>query len=56
MTNDLVPDPVRALLRTRRTLLADVDLGEDAPERVLARSDVSGTMQLYELALEIWSS
>ena len=51
MTNDLVPDPVRALLRTRRTLLADVDLGEDAPERVLARSDVSGTMQLHELAL-----
>ena len=50
MTNELAPDPVRALLRTRRTLLADVDLGEDAPERVLVRSDVSGTMQLCELA------
>ena len=47
--NESVSDPVRALLRTRRTLLADVDLGEDAPERVLVRSDVSGTMQLYEL-------
>jgi dipeptidyl aminopeptidase/acylaminoacyl peptidase len=49
VTNELAPDPVRALLRTRRTLLADVDLGADAPERVLARSDVSGTMQLFEL-------
>ena len=49
VTNELEPDSVRALLRTRRTLLADVDRGEDAPERVLARSDVSGTMQLYEL-------
>ena len=49
MTNELEPDSVRALLRTRRTVLADVDRGEDALERVLARSDVSGTMQLYEL-------
>ena len=45
--NESVSDPVRALLRTRRTFLADVD--HHAPERVLARSDVSGTMQLYEL-------
>ena len=51
MTKEVVPDPVRALLRTRRTFLADVDLGEDAPERVLARGDASGTMQLYELVL-----
>lgn len=51
VTNELVLDSVRALLRTRRTLLADVDFGEHAPYRVLARSDVSGTMQLYELAL-----
>ena len=43
------PDLVRALLRTRRTLLADVDLGEDARERLLVRCDVSGTAQLYEL-------
>lgn len=49
MTNEPVPDLVRALLRTRRTLLADVDRGEDAPERVLVRSDAGGTMQLYEL-------
>lgn len=44
-----MPDSVRAVLRTRRTLLADVEPGEDASERVLARSDVSGMMQLYEL-------
>lgn len=42
-------DLVRALLRTRTTLLADVDLDPDAPERLLVRSDLSGTMQLYEL-------
>jgi dipeptidyl aminopeptidase/acylaminoacyl peptidase len=50
-----MPDPsasdlVRALLRTRRTLLADVDLGPGAPERLLVRSDLPGTFQLYELA------
>jgi acetyl esterase/lipase len=45
-----VPESVRALLRTRRTLLADVDLGENTPERILVRSDLSGTMQLYEVA------
>jgi dipeptidyl aminopeptidase/acylaminoacyl peptidase len=45
-----VPDSVGALLRTRRTLLADVDLGENAPERLLVRSDLTGTMQLYEVA------
>jgi dipeptidyl aminopeptidase/acylaminoacyl peptidase len=49
VTVDPVPDPVRALLLTRRALLADVDLDEHAPERVLARRDVSGTMQLCEL-------
>lgn len=43
------PDLVRALLRTRRTLLADVDLGPAGPERVLVRSDLPGTFQLYEL-------
>ena len=42
-------DRICALLRTRRTLLADVDLGEDAQERVLLRGDVSGTVQVYEL-------
>ena len=50
MTNVSAPDPLRALLRTRRALLADVDLSEDGPPRLLARSDVSGTAQLYELA------
>ena len=42
------PDVVRALLRTRRALLADVEQG--GPERLLVRSDLTGTMQLYELA------
>jgi dipeptidyl aminopeptidase/acylaminoacyl peptidase len=41
-------DPVRALLGTRRSLLADVDLAGDATERLLVLSDISGTMQLYE--------
>jgi dipeptidyl aminopeptidase/acylaminoacyl peptidase len=36
---------VASLLRTRRTLLADVD----PHERLLVRSDVSGTVQLQEL-------
>ena len=43
-------DRVRDLLRTRRTLLADVGLGEDALERVLLRGDVSGTVQVSELS------
>ncbi len=43
------PSSIRALLRTRRALLADVDLGEDAPGRLLIRSDASGSIQLYEL-------
>lgn len=40
---------VRALLRTPRTLLADVEVTSGAPERLLVRSDVSGTFQLSEL-------
>ncbi len=48
MADASVPDPVSALLRTRRTLLADVDLGPGSPERLLVRSDVSGTVQLHE--------
>ena len=39
---------VHALLRTRTATLADVDDGPDAPERLLVRSDLRGTMQLYE--------
>ena len=42
-------DRVRALLNTRRALLADVDLGAGPLERILARSDLSGTVQAYEL-------
>jgi dipeptidyl aminopeptidase/acylaminoacyl peptidase len=42
-------DRVRALLNTRRALLADVDLGVGAPERLLARTDLHGTFQAYEL-------
>ncbi|HWD74069.1 MAG TPA: S9 family peptidase [Solirubrobacteraceae bacterium] len=41
---------VRALLETRSTILADVDLGSDAGERLLVRSDAGGTMQLDELS------
>jgi dipeptidyl aminopeptidase/acylaminoacyl peptidase len=37
---------MRALLQTRSALLADVD----PEERLLVRSDLTGTMQLYELA------
>lgn len=40
---------VRALLRTRRTLLADVEVTAGSPERLLMRTDVSGTFQLSEL-------
>ncbi len=43
-------DRVRALLQMRCALLADVDLAPGAGERLLVRTDVSGTMQLYELA------
>jgi dipeptidyl aminopeptidase/acylaminoacyl peptidase len=42
-------DLVRALLRTRRTLLADVDDRPGGSGRVLVRSDLPGTFQLYEL-------
>jgi acetyl esterase/lipase len=40
-------DVVRALLRTRSAMLADV--GRGPSERVLVRTDLSGTMQLHEL-------
>ncbi len=39
---------VRAMLRTRRALLADVEPGLGSPERLLVCSDASGTAQLYE--------
>jgi dipeptidyl aminopeptidase/acylaminoacyl peptidase len=43
----LVSDVLRSLLETRSTLLADVERSSE--ERLLVRSDRSGTMQLYEL-------
>jgi dipeptidyl aminopeptidase/acylaminoacyl peptidase len=43
-------DLVRALLQTRCALLADVDPASEAGERLLVRTDVSGTMQLHELS------
>ncbi|HET9719238.1 MAG TPA: prolyl oligopeptidase family serine peptidase [Solirubrobacteraceae bacterium] len=42
-------DPVRAVLSTPRTLLADVERPTASSERLLALSDASGTMQLHEL-------
>jgi len=50
MSDRSASDLVRALLRTRRTLLADVDLGLGAAERLLVRCDLPGTFQLYKLA------
>jgi dipeptidyl aminopeptidase/acylaminoacyl peptidase len=38
------------LLQTKSALLADVDRDPRAPERLLVRSDLTGTMQLYELS------
>jgi acetyl esterase/lipase len=49
MRESSASDLVRALLRTRRTLLADVDLSFGPRERLLVRSDLSGTFQLCEL-------
>jgi dipeptidyl aminopeptidase/acylaminoacyl peptidase len=37
------------LLQTKSALLADADRDPRAPERLLVRSDLTGTMQLYEL-------
>jgi acetyl esterase/lipase/Tol biopolymer transport system component len=43
-------DLVRALLSARTTVLADLDRGAGAPERLLVRSDATGSFQLSELA------
>jgi dipeptidyl aminopeptidase/acylaminoacyl peptidase len=43
-------DPFSALLQTRAAVLADVQPDAAAEERLLVRSDLSGTMQLYELS------
>jgi protease II len=51
LRNDALPpwDAVRAVLSTRRILLADVDRAAQPPGRLLVLSDVSGTSQLHEL-------
>jgi dipeptidyl aminopeptidase/acylaminoacyl peptidase len=43
-------NPFIDLLQTKSALLADVDRDPLAPERLLVRSDLTGTMQLYELS------
>jgi dipeptidyl aminopeptidase/acylaminoacyl peptidase len=48
--DDLVrADLVRALLSARSTVLADIDRSSAAAQRLLVRSDASGTFQLSEL-------
>ncbi len=42
-------DVLRQLIATRSTILADVDQGSDARERLLVRSNRTGTMQVFEL-------
>jgi dipeptidyl aminopeptidase/acylaminoacyl peptidase len=42
-------DLVRALLSARMTVLADLDRDDGAPERLLVRSDATGSFQLSEL-------
>jgi dipeptidyl aminopeptidase/acylaminoacyl peptidase len=42
-------DLVRALLAARMIVLADLDRGPGAPERMLVRSDATGSFQLSEL-------
>jgi dipeptidyl aminopeptidase/acylaminoacyl peptidase len=41
-------DLVRSLLSARMTVIADLDRGADAPERLLVRSDATGSFQLSE--------
>jgi dipeptidyl aminopeptidase/acylaminoacyl peptidase len=50
MPDRSVSELIRELLRTRRALLADVDLSAGASDCVLVRSDLRGTFQLYQLA------
>ena len=40
---------ITALLEAKSAVLADVDLASGPPERLLVRSNLTGTMQLYEL-------
>lgn len=50
MTTTSRHDLVRALLSARMTVLADLDRGDGAPERLLVRSDATGSFQLSERA------
>jgi dipeptidyl aminopeptidase/acylaminoacyl peptidase len=45
-----MPTSFSDLLQTKAALLADLDRDTRAPERLLIRSDLTGTMQLYELS------
>jgi dipeptidyl aminopeptidase/acylaminoacyl peptidase len=49
MSDRTPPDAFASLLQTRAAVLADVDVDSTEEERLLVRSDLSGTMQLYEL-------
>ena len=44
-----VYDMITALLEAKSAVLADVDVTSGPPERLLVRSNLTGTMQLYEL-------
>ncbi len=44
-----VYDMITALLEAKSAFLADVDVTSGPPERLLVRSNLTGTMQLYEL-------
>jgi dipeptidyl aminopeptidase/acylaminoacyl peptidase len=47
---DVMAEPIRSLLETKSSFLADVELVAGLSERLLVRSNLTGTMQLYELA------
>jgi dipeptidyl aminopeptidase/acylaminoacyl peptidase len=49
MGSEPTASTVRGLLSTRRTLLADLQRAQASPQRLLALSDRSGTVQLHEL-------
>ena len=49
MFDHAAPETFSAMLQTRTAMLADVDLGSTSDERLLVRTDLAGTMQLFEL-------
>jgi len=44
-----MPDALRLVLEAKSAVLADLDLASREPERLLVLSDLTGTMQVYEL-------